>query len=166
MVLVGHSERRHLLGEADESVAKKLRAALEAGLRPVLCVGERLEEREEGRAEEVVERQILSALEGVKSEEASQVVVAYEPVWAIGTGRTARPEDAEAMHSSVRKRLGELFGPDRAQRMLVLYGGSVKPANASSLLGRPEIDGALVGGASLEVASFLAIAQAAGGGGS
>jgi triosephosphate isomerase len=160
-VLVGHSERRHVIGEGNDMVAKKLRAALGAGLTPILCVGETLAEREAGRHQAVVGEQLDTALEGWTADEAGGIVIAYEPVWAIGTGRTATPEDAEAMHRFARGRIGERFGPEVAADMRIQYGGSVKPGNAAALLGCEDIDGALVGGASLEVESFLGIAEGA-----
>ncbi len=160
-VIVGHSERRHVIGESDELVARKLEAALDAGLVAVLCVGERLEEREAGRERDVVGGQLEAALAGLDAARLERVVVAYEPVWAIGTGRTATPEDAEAMHAFVRAWVSERFGGPVGSALRIQYGGSVKPANAAGLLQRNEIDGALVGGASLEVDSFVAIAAAA-----
>lgn len=161
MVLVGHSERRHVLGEDDAVVVRKLGAALAGGLRAVLCVGEKMEQRKAGRAQEVVGMQIESALFCLDERALERVVVAYEPVWAIGTGLTARPEDAVTMHMLIRKLVADRFGTEVAGELLILYGGSVKPDNAGALLSEEEIDGALVGGASLEVSSFLAIARAA-----
>jgi triosephosphate isomerase len=160
-VLVGHSERRHVIGEDNDAVARKLHAALEAGLVPVFCVGERLTDREHGAAEAYVLDQLESALGSLTREAVGKTTVAYEPVWAIGTGRTATPDDAESMHRFVREFLRKRFGPELAGRTAVLYGGSVKPDNAPSLLSRDEIDGALVGGASLDVESFAAIVRAA-----
>jgi triosephosphate isomerase len=156
--LVGHSERRHIFGEDDEVVAKKLRAALMNGLKPVLCVGETLEERERGSAESTVRRQLEGGLSGLSTEEMGRVVIAYEPVWAIGTGRTATPDDAEQMHVFIRGYVEKNFGRDIAGDVIIQYGGSVKPGNAKSLMERENIDGALIGGASLDVDSFLAIA--------
>jgi triosephosphate isomerase len=155
-VLVGHSERRHVIGEGSELLAKKLRAALRSGLEPIYCVGELLEEREAGRAEAVVERQLRDVLAGLSAAEIARVVLAYEPVWAIGTGRTATPEDASSMHAFIRRTLERMFG-EAAREVPILYGGSVKPENAAALLSRDGIDGFLVGGASLKAASFLAI---------
>ena len=155
-VIVGHSERRALFGETDPVVAKKLRAVLGAGLSPVLCVGETLPERDAGRHEQVVRSQTRAALEGLTPQEAARVVIAYEPVWAIGTGRVATPEQASAMHACIREVLRELFP---GLRLLVLYGGSVKPDNIEGLARTPGIDGSLVGGASLSVDSFLAIVR-------
>ncbi len=157
-VLVGHSERRHIIGEGGELLAGKLRAALRAGITPIYCVGELLEEREAGRAREVVARQIREALEGLPASDYSRVAIAYEPVWAIGTGKTATPRDASDMHVAIRRMLGEIFGGAAAGATSILYGGSVKPESAAGLLADPEIDGLLVGGASLEAGSFLAIA--------
>jgi triosephosphate isomerase len=160
MVIIGHSERRHVLGESDEVVAKKLAAALRDGLTPILCVGELLDERDAGKATAVVERQLDSAFHGMNAAIAARVVVAYEPVWAIGTGRTASPEDAEEMHGMVRNWLSVRAGVDPGA-MRIIYGGSVKPDNAAALIARSQVDGFLVGGASLDPASFVAIAEAA-----
>ena len=164
-VLVGHSERRHVMGESDDIVRRKLTAALKAGLTPILCVGETIESREAGNHESVVTGQIDAALDGRDRADMKRVVVAYEPVWAIGTGRTATPEDAEEMHRCIRGRVRNGFGEDIAEALRIQYGGSVKPGNAASLLELADIDGALIGGASLEMESFLAIAQAAEGSG-
>jgi len=161
-VLVGHSERRHVIGESDEIVAKKFKAALKSGLKAVLCVGETLEERERGSAEATVRTQLDAGLSGISAGEMGNVVIAYEPVWAIGTGRTATPDDAEQMHVFIRRYVEEAFRSEAAGRLIIQYGGSVKPGNAKSLLQREHIDGALIGGASLEVDSFLAIAGAVG----
>ena len=155
--LTGHSERRHVFGEGDETVARKLRAALGAGLVPVLCVGELLDEREAGDASRVVEIQVRASLEGLSADEFSRVVVAYEPVWAIGTGKTATPGDAAEIHAIIRRVLGAIFDEDRAAMTPILYGGSVKPSNAKELLLADDVDGLLVGGASLEADSFLSI---------
>lgn len=160
-VLVGHSERRQLFGETDEMCARKLRAALAAGLAPMLCVGETLEERERGRARSVVLQQLTRAADRLSREEHARLSVAYEPVWAIGTGRTAEPEDAQEMHAAIREILATLASPEAAARTPVLYGGSVKPGNAAALLSEADVDGALVGGASLDAADFAAIATAA-----
>jgi triosephosphate isomerase len=159
-VIVGHSERRHVIGESDGIVAKKLSAALAAGLTPVLCVGEKIDEREAGEAEAVVKRQIGAALAGLGPSDLARIAVAYEPVWAIGTGKTAAPSDAVAMHAVIRREISGRFGAEAAGALRILYGGSVKPDNAGALLGETEIDGALVGGASLDVDSFLRIAGA------
>jgi triosephosphate isomerase len=160
-VIVGHSERRQLFGESDQDVGKKAAAVLAHGMQPIVCVGETLAEREQGQAEAVVVRQLRAALAGMKPEDAAKVVVAYEPVWAIGTGKTAQPRDAQEMHARVRATVAELFGGALAAKLRVLYGGSVKPDNAASLLAEPDVDGALVGGASLTVEAFSAIISAA-----
>ncbi len=157
-VLCGHSERR-AAGETDEIVNAKLRAVLRHGMVPVLCVGETLEERDAGQANEVVVDQLRASLKGVDTQAAGELVVAYEPVWAIGTGRNALPEEADDMCGVVRSTLGELYGQGAADRMRVLYGGSVKPGNAVDLLNRPAIDGALVGGASLDAEDFAVICR-------
>lgn len=160
-VLLGHSERRHIFGESDESIRKKVARAFEVGLRPVLCVGETLEERQAGSAEEVVARQLTEGLAGIRGKKKlSQLVVAYEPVWAIGTGETATPEVAQEMHTACRAVLGDRLGDELAEGLPILYGGSVKPSNAADLLARENIDGVLVGGASLDPDSFLAIVEA------
>jgi triosephosphate isomerase len=161
MVILGHSERRHGMGEDDAMVNRKLRAALGAGLRPIVCVGETLEERESGRTDDVVLGQVRGSLAGLSAEEARGVVVAYEPVWAIGTGKTATPDQAQEVHAAIRGVLTEMLGEPVAAAMVLQYGGSVKPGNAADLLGRPDIDGALVGGASLDADSFAKIVEAA-----
>lgn len=158
--LVGHSERRHIFGEDSPLLAKKLRAALKHKLTPVLCVGELLEQREEGKAEEVVGRQLKGVLDGLDDRELSEVILAYEPVWAIGTGETATPGDAAAMHEFIRDWISGSSGDSAAEEMVIMYGGSVKPDNAEQLLSEEDIDGALVGGASLEAGSFLDIIRA------
>lgn len=160
-VLVGHSERRHVIGEGGETLAGKLRAALRAGLTPVFCVGEVLAEREAGRAAEVVETQVREVLTGLGGGEISGVVIAYEPVWAIGTGKTATPRDASEMHAVIRETLQRIFDKGIACNTPILYGGSVKPDNAADLMSSPGVDGVLVGGASLEAQSFLEIIFAA-----
>ncbi|HUG92158.1 MAG TPA: triose-phosphate isomerase [Planctomycetaceae bacterium] len=160
-VIVGHSERRHVLGETDEVINGKIRAVLAAGLVPVFCVGELLEERTAGRTEEVLDRQLDGGLDGVSAEEAGRVVIAYEPVWAIGTGVNATPEQAQSAHSHLRNRVAERYNSGLAGRLRILYGGSVKADNAESLLGQPDVDGALVGGASLKAETFLPIVEAA-----
>ena len=160
-VLVGHSERRADHGEDDALVAAKLGRALAAGLMPVLCVGETLGERRAGREAAVVSAQLVGALAGVSAGGAARVVVAYEPVWAIGTGETASPEQAQSMHAHIRTCLGEAFGPDLAAAATILYGGSMTAATAADLLACADIDGGLVGGASLKPADFAAIARAA-----
>lgn len=157
-VLVGHSERRHVFGETDADTGRKVRAALDAVLHPVLCVGERLEEREGGGAFGVVTRQLEAALEGLEAAALDRITVAYEPVWAIGTGRTATPAQAREVHGALRRLLTERGGGPATR---ILYGGSVKAENAAALLREPEIDGALVGGASLVAEQFARIVEAA-----
>lgn len=157
-VILGHSERRTLFFETDPVVAEKVGAALKAGLTPVFCVGERLEERESGQTQEVISRQMAAVLESL--DRPGKLTVAYEPVWAIGTGKTATPEQAQEVHAAIREQLKSHWG-DPGAELKILYGGSVKPGNAESLLSQPDIDGALVGGAALEVQSFLAIIEAA-----
>jgi triosephosphate isomerase len=156
-VILGHSERRALFGESDAFVARKLAAALAARLRPIVCVGESLAEREAGRTFEVLGGQLEGSLAGVTPGQAAGLVIAYEPVWAIGTGRTATPEIAQEAHAFVRAQLTRRFGADAAAAIRIQYGGSVKPDNSAALLAQPDIDGALVGGASLDPASFWAI---------
>jgi triosephosphate isomerase (TIM) len=162
LALVGHSERRHVFGETAEETARKVRAVLDAGMAPVLCVGETLEERRAGRAEAVVAAQLAPVLEVLRDEEAGSLLVAYEPVWAIGTGETASPADAGAMHRAVRARLAEAFGEREAGAVPVLYGGSVKPENAAEILAEPGVDGVLVGGASLDARGFARICDSVG----
>lgn len=156
-VIIGHSERRQYFGETDEAVSKKTVAALEAGLKPIVCVGERLEEREAGQTEAVLREQFAGGLAGLTAEQFGRVVIAYEPVWAIGTGRTATPEMASEAHAFLRERVRVTFGAEAAEACRILYGGSVKPDNAASLLAQEQIDGALVGGASLDARGFAAI---------
>jgi triosephosphate isomerase len=158
--LVGHSERRHVFGEDDAVVNAKLLAALAAGLDPVLCVGETEEQRDAGETAALLRAQVEAGLAGLDAARADQVTVAYEPVWAIGTGRTATPEQAQEAHALIRALLSERFGEETALTVRILYGGSVKPDNARSLLDQPDVDGALVGGASLEAPSLAAIARA------
>jgi triosephosphate isomerase len=160
-VIVGHSERRALFGETDEIVRRKAAAVLEAGMAPIVCVGESLAQRESGQTEIHVLHQVDAALEGLGQRAASRVVIAYEPIWAIGTGRTAQPADAQRVQASVRTCVARRFGPALAEGLRILYGGSVKPDNALALLAEPDVDGALVGGASLDAASFAAIVAAA-----
>jgi len=159
-VILGHSERRHVFGESDDLINRKVRAALDVGLKPILCVGELLEQREAQSTEEVVRRQVEAGLTGVSAEALARVTIAYEPVWAIGTGRTATREQASAVHDLIRKVICGLYSRESAQALTIQYGGSVKPDNAGDLLSDPEIDGALVGGASLKVDSFSAIVEA------
>ncbi|WP_282011310.1 triose-phosphate isomerase [Nitrospina watsonii] len=156
-VIIGHSERRHQFGEPDALINRKVKNALEHGLKVILCVGETDAERDAEQTEHVVHLQLTEGLNGVTPAAAAHVVVAYEPVWAIGTGQTATPAQAQEVHGLIRRWIGELYGPDTAQAMRVLYGGSVTPDNSHSLLGQPDIDGALVGGASLDVDLFCAI---------
>jgi triosephosphate isomerase len=155
-VILGHSERRQLFGETDESVAKKLKAALAEGLAPIVCVGETLQEREAGRTWEVVSRQLRGALSGLDAQALGRVTIAYEPVWAIGTGRNATAAQAQEVHAQIRGLLRELGGPV-ADSIRIQYGGSVKPDNAAELLSQPDVDGALVGGASLKADDFAKI---------
>jgi triosephosphate isomerase len=159
-VILGHSERRHGLGETDEFINKKLHAALEAGLYPILCLGETLDEREANKTEDVVRTQLDGSLAGISAEQMNKVVLAYEPVWAIGTGRTATPQQAQDVHAFIRKYLADKFGQLTASVVRIQYGGSVKADNAEELLACTDIDGALVGGASLKPADFLAIIEA------
>jgi triosephosphate isomerase len=157
-VIVGHSERRELFGETDEFVREKVQAVLEAGMQPILCVGETLEEREGGETDAKVRGQIAQGLAGISGAHAEDVVVAYEPIWAIGTGRNATAEDANATIATIRSQLRETVG-GAAETVRILYGGSVKPGNAAELMAQPEIDGALVGGASLDPDDFARIIQ-------
>ncbi len=160
-VILGHSERRTLFGETDAFINLKVLAALKNQLRPILCVGELLAEREEGNTLKVVQAQTERCLEGVGKEQAASLVVAYEPVWAIGTGKVATAEQAQEVHAFIRGLLAKLFTDPVAQRVRILYGGSMKPANAAELLGQKDIDGGLIGGASLEARSFLDLVSAA-----
>ncbi len=160
-VILGHSERRQLLGETDAEVAKKLQAALAGNLVPIVCVGETLEQRQSGETDEVVATQVRGSLAGLDEVRAAGIVIAYEPVWAIGTGLTATPEQAESVHAMIRELLGQMYTPEIAAQIRIQYGGSVKPDNAAELLSQPNIDGALVGGASLKADDFLAIVNAA-----
>ena len=156
-VIIGHSERRQFYGEKDESVNKKTKAALEAGMTAIVCVGEMLAEREAGDAQNVVERQIRGGLDGLTVSDMERIIIAYEPVWAIGTGVTATPEQAQEMHGFIRKILAETHSDETSQTVRILYGGSVKPDNIRELMKQADIDGALVGGASLEAESFAQI---------
>jgi triosephosphate isomerase len=156
-VIVGHSERRQYFGETNETVFKKTVAALDAGLKPIVCVGERLEERESGATEAVCTAQFDDGIAGLAPEQFARIVIAYEPIWAIGTGKTATPEMAADAHRVLRGRARVKFGPEAAAKCRILYGGSVKPDNIQGLMAQPEIDGALVGGASLDPASFASI---------
>ncbi|MBI4264502.1 MAG: triose-phosphate isomerase [Acidobacteria bacterium] len=156
-VVVGHSERRTLFGETDATVNRKVAAACAAGLTPLVCIGETLDQRERQETFDVLDRQIRQGLDGLTGERIAQLVVAYEPVWAIGTGRNATPAQAAETHGHIRKRLRQWFGPDAAELCHVIYGGSVKPDNIADLVSQPDVDGALVGGASLDVRGFLEI---------
>jgi triosephosphate isomerase len=156
-VIIGHSERRQYFHETEETVFKKTVAALDAGLNPIVCLGERLEEREANATEAVCSAQFDGGLAGLTPEQFARIVIAYEPVWAIGTGKTATPEMAAAAHKFIRGEARNKFGPDAASACRILYGGSVKPDNVKGLMAQPEIDGALVGGASLDPASFASI---------
>jgi len=156
-ILIGHSERRHVFGETDAMVNKKVKAAYEFGLEPMVCVGELLAEREAGNSEKVVDTQLKEAFAGISADQMKKAVIAYEPVWAIGTGKVATPEIADSMHRFIRKTLASLYGAEIAGIVPVLYGGSVKADNVAGLFASPDIDGALVGGASLKPKSFLDI---------
>ena len=158
-VIVGHSERRQYFGETDDTVNLRLKAALEARLTPICCVGEVLEEREAGLTDDVLRRQCVRAFHAISAKKATKMVVAYEPVWAIGTGKTATPEIAAEAHAVIRREATEIFGEEFAGRLRILYGGSVKPENAATLMAQEEIDGALGGGASLDAKSFAAIVK-------
>ena len=159
-VILGHSERRSLYGEDDIVINKKVHATLTAGLKPILCIGESLEERDGGQLEFVLSQQLEGSLAGISAEQMADIVIAYEPVWAIGTGRTATPEQAQETQAYVRSVLATLFGGDVAGATRIQYGGSVKPGNAAELIGQPDIDGFLVGGASLDPTSFAEIVKA------
>jgi len=158
-VLLGHSERRHIMGETHEMVNRKLKAALAAGLLPIVCVGELLEERNMGDTRAVIERQITKGFDGLSPEETAKTVIAYEPVWAIGTGKTATPRQAEEVHHYIRKLVSQKAGEAVGQGIRILYGGSVSPDNVKELMAEEDIDGALVGGASLKVDSFVKIVR-------
>ncbi len=161
-VIIGHSERRAMFGETDETVNKKVHAALKIGLKPIVCVGETLEENQAGQTAEVVSRMVREGLKDVSPEQTENVIIAYEPVWAIGTGLAATPEGANAVHKDViRPILCEMFGEEKGSAMRILYGGSVSPSNAAELFGQSDIDGGLVGGASLKPDSFIGIIKAA-----
>ena len=160
-VVLGHSERRTLFDETDEMVNRKVRAALEANLHPLVCVGETLDQRDKGNVEKILSMQLRGSLAGLKPEELQETVIAYEPVWAIGTGRNATPQQAQEAHAFIRKILREISDETTADRVRIQYGGSVKPENARELMSQPDIDGALVGGASLDSRSFVQIVKAA-----
>ena len=156
-VIIGHSERRHIFGETDAEVNLKVQAAIEHGLTPIVCVGETLDERETNQSLAVLNRQLEGGLKGLSAAQVGELVVAYEPVWAIGTGRVATPDQTQEAHAHIHSRLGELFGQEAQERCRVIYGGSVKPSNVSELACQPDVDGALVGGAGLEPESFAEI---------
>ena len=158
-VIIGHSERRQYFGETDDTVNLRLKTALESGLTPICCVGEVLQEREAGLTDDVLRRQCVRAFHAISAKKAAKLMVAYEPVWAIGTGKTATPEMAAEAHAVIRREATEVFGEEFAGQLRILYGGSVKPENAKSLMSQEEIDGALVGGASLDPKSFAAIVK-------
>ncbi|NWF94228.1 MAG: triose-phosphate isomerase [Syntrophaceae bacterium] len=158
-VIIGHSERRQFFGETDETVNRKMKVALTHGLNPIFCIGETLKEREEGKTFSVIRRQIEGGLQGLGENEMKGVVIAYEPVWAIGTGKTATPEQAEEVHRFIRERLEKLYSPEIARGVRIQYGGSVTPENIRGLMGQEDIDGALVGGASLKAESFSRIVR-------
>lgn len=160
-VILGHSERRKLYGETDASINRKVHAALAAELIPIVCVGETLEEREGGQMPDVLDRQIKDGLDGLTGDQVRGIIIAYEPVWAIGTGRNATPEQADEAHRHIRTRLRQWFGAEGADACRIQYGGSVKPDNITALVGLPDVDGALVGGASLQVGSFVDIIKGA-----
>jgi triosephosphate isomerase len=161
LVIIGHSERRRVFGDTDADVTRKIHAALAADLAPIACIGETLDQREAGRTWDVLDTQLKAVIDGVSAAQFATMVIAYEPVWAIGTGRNATPEQAQEAHAHVRGRLRAWLGADAADRCQILYGGSVKPDNAKAIMQQPDVDGALVGGASLDPRGFVAIASAA-----
>jgi len=158
-VIIGHSERRQFFGETDETVNKKVKQALKKGLLPILCVGETLSEREAGKLNQTIDRQVTGGLKDISTEDMKKVVIAYEPVWAIGTGKTATPEQANEVHALIRQKVKTLYSADIAEGLRIQYGGSVTPENVSTLMAMPDIDGALVGGASLKPESFAALVK-------
>ncbi len=158
-VILGHSERRHVIGEGDELINRKVRKTLEGGLKTILCVGELLSEREKGKMKEVVRRHVEEGLKGLAQADMKNVVIAYEPVWAIGTGVNATPEQAQEVHKHIREILGEKFGDETAKDVRIQYGGSVKPGNVAEIMAQEDVDGALVGGASLDADSFSEIVK-------
>ena len=160
-VIIGHSERRQYFGETDETVNKRARAAIAAGLTAIVCVGETLDEREAGKLNEVIERQMNVGLKDVTAADCAKLVIAYEPVWAIGTGKTATPDQAQEVHALIRATLAKLVGAETAETVRIQYGGSMKPSNAAELLAKKDIDGGLIGGAALKAADFAGIIQAA-----
>jgi triosephosphate isomerase len=159
-VIIGHSERRQFLGETDAFINRKVSVALGSGLEVILCIGETLEQREANQTERVLEKQLTGGLAGLTAEQLRSMVLAYEPVWAIGTGRVASPAQAQQAHVFIRQQVAQMFGEKAAAELLIQYGGSVKPENAGALLGQADVDGALVGGASLKAEQFLAIVRA------
>jgi len=159
-VIIGHSERRQYFNETDRTVNKRVKKAIESNLTPIICVGEILSEREAGRTEKVVDKQIRGALAGLSKDEVAKMIIAYEPVWAIGTGKVATPEQAQQVHKMIRELMAELYGNELAESVRIQYGGSMKPENAAELLVQPDIDGGLIGGASLKADSFLGIINA------
>lgn len=160
-VILGHSERREYFKEDDALINKKVKAVLENGMKPILCVGEKLEERESGKTIDVVSAQTIGGLEGLSNADAEKIVIAYEPVWAIGTGKTATPEMAQEVHAEIRKILAKLFDAETAEKIQILYGGSMKPENADELLKEKDIDGGLIGGAALKADSFVSLVKSA-----
>ncbi len=160
-VIVGHSERRHVLGETDEDVNKKLKAVLKHGMVPIMCIGEKLEERDSGMTLEVLEKQLTRGLRDIIKDDMLRIIIAYEPVWAIGTGRTATPQQAQEAHKFIRDLIGRTYSGDVSSKIRIQYGGSVKPENIAQLMAQEDVDGALVGGASLDVNSFTEIVQKA-----
>ncbi|MBI4028462.1 MAG: triose-phosphate isomerase [Verrucomicrobia bacterium] len=160
-VILGHSERRQYFGETNQTVNRKAKTAMAANLRPIVCVGETLEQREKQDFKAIVRSQVIESLDGIPADQSGELILAYEPVWAIGTGRNATPAQAQEVHALIRSILVEIYGVKQAKKVRIQYGGSVKPANAAELLSQPDIDGALVGGASLEARGFAAIVRAA-----
>ncbi|MHB8853204.1 MAG: triose-phosphate isomerase [Ignavibacteriaceae bacterium] len=160
-VILGHSERRHIFGETDDLINKKIKKALSSGLKPIFCVGETLDERESGVTNEIIKRQVYEGLNGLSEKDLDTIIIAYEPVWAIGTGKTATPNQAQEVHNFIRNLVSDKFSSTAAEKIIIQYGGSVKPDNAKELLSQKDIDGALVGGACLKAESFIGIIQAA-----
>lgn len=160
-VILGHSERRTIFGESDELINKKIKKAIESGLKVIFCIGETLAQREEGKTDAVVKNQIINGLQNITSENLETITIAYEPIWAIGTGKTASPGQAQEVHAFIRNLIEEIYSKESAENLIIQYGGSVKPDNAASLLSQPDIDGALVGGACLKPDSFLSIIASA-----
>ena len=160
-VILGHSERRTIFGESDEWINNKIKKAIESGLKVIFCIGETLSQREEGETDAVVKNQIINGLQNITSENLKTITIAYEPIWAIGTGKTASPKQAQEVHAFIRNLIEEIYSKESAENLIIQYGGSVKPDNAASLLSQPDIDGALVGGACLKTASFLSIIASA-----